>query len=117
MISLPESSTISIKNYEEYDEMYFWLLEYNGSSTFTLGYSPNSNGKIGFALKPKSLDSDTGTTDWLEMSKYLIWTIDDSLSDYEAYSVLSYIVNNETMLKNGIYYKFNESSGILAIAY
>ncbi len=121
MQTLPISSTISIEDYAIEDDYCFWLLSYNHSSTFTLGCNPDSNGHIIFALKPSSLDSDTGSDDWLYMMTFLTMAVDDSFSEYGAYSFIINFINNRedepSKTKNGVYYQFEESSYIFSIVY
>ncbi len=121
MTELPISSTISVENYAIEDDYCFWLLEYNNSSTFTLGCNPDSNGKIIFALKPSSLDDDTGSDDWLYMMTFLTMAVDTSFSEYGAYAFIINFINNRedepSKTKNGVYYEFEESSYIFSVIY
>ncbi|MCD7894082.1 MAG: hypothetical protein LUG60_10335 [Erysipelotrichaceae bacterium] len=121
MLTLPISSTMTIENYAKEDDNCFWILNYNDTSTFALGCNPDSNGKIIFALKPSSLDDDTGSDDWLYMMTFLTMAVDTSFSEYGAYAFIINFINNRedepSKTKNGVLYYFEESSYIFSITY
>ncbi|MCD7839373.1 MAG: hypothetical protein LUG46_01950 [Erysipelotrichaceae bacterium] len=121
MLTLPTSSTISITDSYESGGGKFWKITYNNTSQFLLACNPDNNGMISFGLEPLSLDDDSGTNDWIDMMMFMTWAIDDSLSGYEAYSIIVNFIKDvdesPSMTKNNMYFKFSEESLILVISY